>query len=178
MLKQELRNQAKLYVPIYTKEEIKQKFLEGGQKLIVSHNICGVFSAIGTEPDLSLLAEKASSTGKTLLYPRIEEDKMVFAPVDTKNPLVLGYFSILESQTPAFKGKIDLIFVPGLMFGINGSRLGRGKGYYDRFLANMDAVKIGVCFEHNLRDELPEEPHDIRMDGILTEKQFIWCCKK
>ena len=178
MLKQQFREQAKAYIPSYTKEEIRQKFFQQGRDLVVDYHIYGVFSAIRTEPDLSLLIETANRTDKIVLYPRIENENMVFAHVNKNNPLMSGAFSILEPQTPAFKEKIDLIFVPGLMFGLNGSRLGRGKGYYDRFLANIDTVKIGVCFEHNLRDELPEEPHDIRMDGVLTEKRLIWCCKK
>ncbi|MGL5721032.1 MAG: 5-formyltetrahydrofolate cyclo-ligase [Brevinema sp.] len=178
MFKDELRRLAKAYTPPYTKDEIKHRFAEHGQGLILDSHTFGVFSAIGTEPDLSLLAKRAMELGKTVLYPRVEGEKLVFAPVDKKNMLALGSFSILEPKTPAFNGKIDLIFVPGLMFGLNGSRLGRGAGYYDRYLVNIKGIKVGVCFEHNLRESLPEEPHDMRVDGILTEKRIIWCHKK
>ncbi|MGL5254993.1 MAG: 5-formyltetrahydrofolate cyclo-ligase [Brevinema sp.] len=175
MLKQQLRDEAKAYVPSYNSDEIREKFARNGAELLKKYGVCAFFSSIGHEPDLSLLVEKAVFLDKTILYPRVEGDRMVFSPVNKENPLVLGAFSILEPQTPPFLGEIDLIFIPGLMFGANGSRLGRGKGYYDRFLSHCNALKIGVCFEYNVREAVPEEAHDIRMDGILTENQLIWC---
>ncbi len=63
---------------------------------------------------------------------------------------------------------IDLIVVPGLAFDNTGRRLGRGKGYYDKLLPQIKAPKLGICFPFQLVDEVPAEPFDFRMDGVIT----------
>jgi len=66
--------------------------------------------------------------------------------------------------------KFDLIIVPCLAFDSRGNRLGWGGGWYDRFLARQpQAVKIGLCFESGRLDAIPVEPHDMRLDKIITE---------
>jgi 5-formyltetrahydrofolate cyclo-ligase len=66
--------------------------------------------------------------------------------------------------------EIDLILIPGLAFTRKGERLGRGGGYYDRFLARVGlrAVKLGICFKEQLLEELPIESHDARVDRVLA----------
>lgn len=84
-----------------------------------------------------------------------------------------GSFGIMEPQADAFTDyeQIDLILVPGMAFDRHGHRLGRGKGYYDRFLSQAkDCYKIGVCFPFQLVDEVPTDEHDVRMDEIITQK--------
>ena len=73
--------------------------------------------------------------------------------------------------------KIDLkqisgFVIPGLAYDIYGHRLGRGKGFYDRALAEYKGQKIGVCFNVSLCEELPREEHDIKCDQIVTENQI------
>lgn len=63
--------------------------------------------------------------------------------------------------------RIDLAIIPGIAFDLAKNRLGRGKGYYDRFLRNTSAYKIGVGFNVQLVNELPVEPHDIPMDDVI-----------
>ncbi|MFT6068539.1 MAG: 5-formyltetrahydrofolate cyclo-ligase [Bacteriovoracaceae bacterium] len=67
----------------------------------------------------------------------------------------------------------DLLFVPGLAFGRTGERLGRGKGYYDKFLEKYNGLKIGICTSDQLLKEIPTEPHDIKMDVVIVEDQII-----
>ena len=66
--------------------------------------------------------------------------------------------------------RIDLVFVPGVAFTAQGERLGRGRGYYDRYLSQpgMQAMKIGVCYAHQLVRTLPSELHDVVMDGVIA----------
>jgi 5-formyltetrahydrofolate cyclo-ligase len=73
--------------------------------------------------------------------------------------------------------EIDLIFVPGLAFTRTGGRLGRGGGFYDRFLAGMrpGAMKVGVCFHAQLAGELPMEAHDHEVGVVVTEREVIRC---
>lgn len=69
--------------------------------------------------------------------------------------------------------EIDVVLVPGLAFGPDGRRLGRGAGYYDRFLAGLEAEKVGLTTSNRLRDDIPLEPHDVLMDRIATETGVI-----
>lgn len=61
------------------------------------------------------------------------------------------------------------IFVPGLGFDLDGARLGRGKGFYDRFLEDRMALRIGLCWTGQLLEKIPVEGHDCHMDFIITE---------
>lgn len=71
----------------------------------------------------------------------------------------------------------DLVVVPGLVFSVQGFRLGRGGGFYDRLLGSWRPARgcIGVCFEEQLRNEFEIEAHDMRMDLIMTEARLINC---
>ena len=86
--------------------------------------------------------------------------------------LVFGAFGILEPQgeRPCPAGEIDLVVCPGVAFTADGRRLGRGRGYYDRYLGvpAFRGFRVGVCYAHQLVDDLPVEPHDVRMDRVIT----------
>jgi 5-formyltetrahydrofolate cyclo-ligase len=64
--------------------------------------------------------------------------------------------------------EIDLVLVPGIVFDLQGHRLGRGKGFYDRLLAEIRGVKCAIAFDEQIVEKIPVEPHDVRMDFILT----------
>lgn len=66
-----------------------------------------------------------------------------------------------------------VLLIPGLGFSKTGDRLGRGKGYFDRYLENYNGLKIGLCFKVQLTDVIPQDPHDIKMDWIVTEEGII-----
>lgn len=68
---------------------------------------------------------------------------------------------------------VDVVLVPGLAFGPDGRRLGRGAGYYDRFLAEIGAETIGLTTRNRIRSDLPLEDHDIRMGWLATEDGVI-----
>lgn len=69
---------------------------------------------------------------------------------------------------------ISLFLIPGLAFDRKGRRLGRGKGFYDRFLFQKKTFKVGVAWSDQIHEEdLPEEEHDIRMDAVVTEKFIL-----
>ena len=113
-------------------------------------------------------------------YPRIEAGGMAFFEVESSGELMPGPWHP-KIREPVFAperlvppGKIDLLLVPGLAFTRDGQRLGRGGGYYDRYLAGLPAgaVKLGVCFECQLVDRLPSEAHDQRVHAIVTENGF------
>ncbi len=61
------------------------------------------------------------------------------------------------------------MIVPGVAFTQAGARLGRGKGFYDRWLEGRGVFKLGVCFSAQVVEAVPREGHDVRMDGVVTE---------
>ncbi len=63
---------------------------------------------------------------------------------------------------------IDLVIVPGVAFTLAGGRLGHGKAYYDRFLPRTRAFTVGACFDEQVVDELPLEPHDVLLDLVIS----------
>lgn len=76
-----------------------------------------------------------------------------------------------EDDPPPEHGAIDVVIVPGTAFGRDGTRLGQGGGWYDRFLTRVrpDCLTIGVGFEPQLFDDLPTEPHDVPLDMVITD---------
>lgn len=109
---------------------------------------------------------------KRLVVPRVEGDTMRFFDYDPAT-LVRGAFGIEEPGPAAAlcrPEEIDLIIVPGVAFTAAGARLGRGRGYYDRYLAQpgMRARRVGVCFAHQMVGALPAEPHDAAMERICA----------
>lgn len=70
--------------------------------------------------------------------------------------------------------EVDLSIVPGVAFDLSLQRMGHGKGYYDRTLAQMNSYHIGVCFESQLVEHVPTEKHDLAMDAVITEKQVLY----
>jgi 5-formyltetrahydrofolate cyclo-ligase len=78
---------------------------------------------------------------------------------------------IIDSEYDHYEKEIDLFIVPGRAFTLDGKRLGRGKGYYDRFLSQKlykKSKKIGICYDFQLFAELKTEKHDVSMDLIIT----------
>jgi len=83
-------------------------------------------------------------------------------------------FQPMDAQPRCAPEQVGVILVPGLAFGRNGSRLGRGAGFYDRFLnAHPHALRVGIAFSDQMLDALPEDPHDQRMDILLTDAGVI-----
>jgi len=91
----------------------------------------------------------------------------------------IGPFGILEPDLrqcePAMLRELQLIFVPGVAFDRRGNRLGSGHGYYDRFLAQSAAPRIGLAFEMQIVDRVPVGDHDEKMHFIVTENEMITC---
>ena len=74
----------------------------------------------------------------------------------------------MEPISEPFTGEIDLIIVPGMAFDNSGHRLGRGKGFYDRFLAqHPDVYTIGLCFDFQYFDKIPSESFDKKVDEVI-----------
>ena len=131
-----------------------------------------VFAALPGEVDLSELV--ARHPERCWVYPRVAGEALTFHAV--ANPaaeLTRGAFGVREpSPTLAAIAieRIDAFLCPGLAFDGHGGRLGRGRGYYDRMLAGArpGALKVGVCFSKQLVADTFPEPHDVRMDVVVS----------
>lgn len=132
--------------------------------------VVALFASLADEPDTQEALQRWSAE-KRLLVPRVEGEVMHFYPYDPER-MGDGSFGILEPQQgeAADPKTIDLIIVPGVAFTLRGDRMGRGKGFYDKYLVQLrsEAVKVGVCYAHQVVAELPTEEHDIAMDCIVT----------
>ena len=114
-------------------------------------------------------------SGKKRFYlPRINGVDLEVLPYE-ESRLELGTFHIEEPTGTDLTdpSEIELVVVPAVAYDRKGRRLGRGKGFYDRFLQNTKATKVGVGYEFQLLEELPAEPHDIPMDMVVTQHTTI-----
>lgn len=106
---------------------------------------------------------------KRIILPTVVGDDIIPVELTDDTDFAIGDFNILEPQNKPYNGSYDLIIVPGVAFDKNGNRIGRGKGYYDRFLSkHMDIKRIGICFDFQLIERVPTEDNDIRMHEIIS----------
>ena len=125
------------------------------------------FVGMKGEPDTDPLVARLAAEGRRLLLPRVEGDRIVAADAD--GPMLTSRFGVREPQGPAVEvSAIDLVVVPGLAFTPAGARLGYGGGFYDRFLPLVGAPHVGVCFAEQVLDDLPVEPHDVRVQRVVS----------
>ena len=133
------------------------------------------YQAIGNEVSLDLLIEDAYAQGKRVLFPVCEgRGQMRAYQVHHNAQLRTGRYGITEPDPERCEeippDKIDLVIVPGVAFDRQGNRLGRGAGYYDRFLAKASkAVRVGVGYSEQIVEEVPVTDEDIPMHMILFE---------
>lgn len=99
---------------------------------------------------------------------------LAHALIDGLDQLVVGPWGLAQPDPAAAtwlpaEARIDLVVVPGLAFDRSGHRIGWGGGYYDRFLAQVQTVKIGLCYDELVLDCIPGEPHDVPVDMVVAE---------
>lgn len=115
------------------------------------------------------------SKEKTILLPVVKGDELEIRVYAGSEYMQKGSFNIDEPQGEAYNDltSIDAAVIPGVSFDSHGNRLGRGKGYYDRFLKKLNTFKIGVCFGFQLSEEIPHGEHDVEMDEVWTENGYV-----
>jgi 5-formyltetrahydrofolate cyclo-ligase len=136
------------------------------------------FSPLPDEPDIWPLVTEALALHRKVVLPRYlpTENRYVLHTIhEGPRALEPGQFGVLEPMLAcpeADPKQLDLALVPGIGFTLAGGRLGRGKGYFDRLLAEIPAFKCGVAFDCQVIAELPLEPHDVRLNCILTPTRW------
>lgn len=155
---------------------VQQHFLDT-EEYRRAHRIA-LYASIHNEVDTEMVVLAALQSGKKVAFPAVIHNGLVFHDVDTLSSLKRGAFGIME---PCSSGKCvvleeaDIFVLPGVAFDLKGHRIGYGKGYYDKTLHRFEGQGkfVGFCYDFQLVDEIAEEPHDVRMDMIITEKRVI-----
>lgn len=138
-----------------------------------------VYVSLPQEVNTEGIIQEALEQGKRVGVPYInpEGEKMIAAEIKTNYRLERGPLGILQprdSQVEAIPlEEIDLVIVPALAYDRNNRRLGRGKAFYDNFLSRKGTSSprtIGIAFDLQLVDRLPQAPHDRAVDKVITER--------
>ena len=141
---------------------------------------CVLFYApIRNELDVWPLLNTALETGKLVSLPRFEAETQTYIACRVKDPredLKPGQYGIPEPQAgcePVALNQLDFALVPGVAFDLQGRRLGQGRGYYDRLLAQMRGKTCGVAYDEQVVRAVPVQPHDSDVNCILTPTRWI-----
>lgn len=139
--------------------------------VLSSAKIAGLYAPYGDEAPALRYMKPLQSLGILTAMPAIIPQDIVFREFCSQNDFVKGPLGILEP--PADKPVVipDVIFMPLLAFDHQGHRLGQGGGYYDRYLsAHSSCRKIGFAWSVQRVDKVPVEPHDQKLDAVVTEQ--------
>lgn len=131
-----------------------------------------LYCALPDEVQTQRLMDELVRQGKTVLLPKvINNTDMELRRYTSTKDLSLGAYGIMEPTGEHFTdyASIDVAVIPGMAFDNKGHRLGRGKGYYDRFLSQLTSktYKIGLCFPWQQVDYVPTDANDIAMDDVI-----------
>lgn len=182
MTKAELRTYIRALKRNCPKEQLALLSDEISDSVLAEQRVCAAscimaYFPLPDEVTITPVIRALASQGKTVLLPEVVSDtEMVLRKYQSDNDLREGAFGILEPTGELFTEyeKIDLVIVPGMAFDKSGNRLGHGKGYYDRFFAEMERrtgrlpYLMGVAFPFQVIDEIPYNEHDKKMDKVLT----------
>lgn len=135
-----------------------------------------LYRATGGELPCDGLAKALMKKGKICCFPRVEGDDMVFCDCDdlSSKCFETGAFGILEpvsSLAAVDPASIDIVVLPAVAYNEEGTRLGQGKGFYDRFYAGIKGRKpflLGICYDFQISSEIPVEEHDLTADIVVA----------
>lgn len=136
------------------------------------------YAPMADELDVWPLLVDSIAAGKTVLLPRFEPEQGHYVAChikDAARDVRVGKFGVREPVATCEKillNRLDLILVPGVAFDMEGRRLGRGKGFYDRLLSALHGPACGVAFDQQIVSHVPVAPHDIRVSCILTPTRW------
>lgn len=193
MNKQELREYIRSQKRQYTSEELRVLSLSIMDRLmehprIQSAQTLLMYHSLPDEVDTHDALDQLLSKGKTVFLPVVVADGLMeLQEYHGRHALRQGAFHIMEpltSKTGTSSSQqegnqrelppIDTAVIPGIAFDSQGNRLGRGKGYYDRFLASLASrssalvpYTIGLCFPFQKVEQIPTTPYDIPVDEVL-----------
>ncbi len=146
------------------------------QGFIQKQAIIGLFMPMSYEPDITSLYYDNDKMNRFALPKVTSKTAMEFVWWDETTKFQTGAFSILEPGHSNYiaPNALSVIFVPVVAFNHRCERLGHGKGYYDRYLNKVDALKIGIAFSCQQSEDIQCFAHDVVLDVVITEKDIFY----
>ncbi len=182
-MKSELRQRLRKVLSGTTPEELSARSYRACHRLVeqpeyLKAEIIMVFFSLPTEVETAPIVLRAWQDRKRVLAPKVSWSQRRMLPVEIRSltaDLVMAEGGFLEpiSGIPFPMTLIDLVIVPGLGFDEFGNRLGRGRGFYDRFLSNPEfrGVACGLALEFQMTAAVPVGPQDRPVDMLVTDEQ-------
>ena len=133
-----------------------------------------IYYPMHNEVDVLALVKKYKKE-KVFLFPVVRHKSMTACPYEGNTTMHRGKYNIPEPTTAPYHGMIDMVLVPGVGFDKQGNRLGRGGGYYDRFINSLDrpTTLVGLGYDFQLVDKVPANRRDKKMDYIITPNNGV-----
>lgn len=186
-MKLELKKQKdtlRLQIAAHKKEYTVEDLLFKSEEVFSVLEITGQFRDASTIFIYNAMPDEVSTAAfidrwkheKNFYLPVVSGDHLVFRKLEENTKFkqsVIGVFEPVGEDFTDFR-KVDMVIVPGVAFDRRCNRLGRGKGYYDKFLSKIKALKVGVCFDFQLLDQIPADERDVKMDMLVSENDLIW----
>lgn len=142
-----------------------------------SAEMVALYMSIAGEIQMDALFPKCWKLGKRTCIPIFNAETKIYemAEITRETHIKTGHYGIREPVYPSLISteSIDLMAVPGIAFDSQGNRLGRGGGYYDRLLNNFRGYSAAVAFDFQILKEIPCEPHDVPVNGIVTDTKLL-----
>lgn len=145
---------------------IAERFMEnwGGFKSYM------LYCSVRNEVDTEQIAKALWEAGKTVLFPRVHGNSLVPGVCTCMDELVSGYMGVKEPCITAESRSPQVVVVPAVAYDKGCFRLGFGKGYYDRYLADkLVELAVGIAYQKQIVDTTYHENHDQPVDAVLTE---------
>ena len=190
--KKSLREAIQSQLVSQSPEERKRKSAAIQQKLFgldafrKSDCVC-FYVSLPTEVDTSSMIDQSLEMGKRVVVPLSDlenKELKLYQIEDRREDLRQGTFGVFEPRPDKTKPvdfkKVDCVVIPGVVFDKEKNRIGRGKGFYDRFLEKLgpQVFKIGLAFSFQVVQEIPHDHHDVSLNFVLTdeifEREFLW----
>ncbi|MBN2602565.1 MAG: 5-formyltetrahydrofolate cyclo-ligase [Candidatus Thermoplasmatota archaeon] len=186
-MKENIRNELKISRKNLSSSLVEKKSLIIKEKLFATSEFIRsqkilFYISYDNEVRTHEMIKESIDCGKIVCVPFVKKNEHRIIPIKLENwnDLEIGSYNILEPKQNKLKKfpleEIELIIVPGIGFDARGNRIGHGMGYYDRLLSiTNNCFKIGLGFHCQIVEYIPADPHDVRLDMVITEKKSFKC---
>lgn len=176
-IREELKNRRKNLESSFCKKEEEQILLQLRQSdVLCGHGYIYGYYPHGKELSILPVLQWALEAGKRVALPKVAGDTMDFYEITSLEEVAKGSFGVMEPVTAQRVNWEEAVcLTPGVGFDKAGNRMGHGAGYYDKYFEHhRRLIKVGIAYDFQIKDMIPTEETDIRMDYLMTPSQ----CKK
>jgi 5-formyltetrahydrofolate cyclo-ligase len=182
--KQQIRARVRAAIATLSPEQRREKSYDITKTVLASDFFARAqtilfYAPTPEEADVMPVARAALDAGKRVCFPRVEWDTygMHVVALDSldEDAFAVRRHAIREpvGGAPIEPDELNLVLVPGVAFSTRGDRVGHGAGFYDRFLRQSPATRLGVCFSEQIDESVQGEDHDVPMEAIVTDGRDI-----